>query len=122
MEQQNNINNFDTLLKSAGDFAETKIELWKLKLIDKTSDTISSIVSRVIVLIFALLFFIILNIGLALWVGELAGKNYLGFFIVGGFYALVCLIIYALKNKFIKTPVTNMMLKKMLTPHDYGNN
>jgi len=56
----------------------------------------------------------ILNIGLAIWIGELLGQMYLGFFVVGGFYALIAIILHLFRNSWLKKPVSSMIIKKML--------
>jgi len=74
----------------------------------------SNLVSWLIVLIFAVLFFLILNIGVALWLGELLGKSYYGFFIVAGFYALLALIFSIFRKQLIKNPVNNSIIEQVL--------
>ena len=60
-------------------------------------------------LVVVLLIFIT-SIGLSLWVGEMLGKTYYGFFIVAGVYMLVALILYAGRNQLIKHPVKNAVI------------
>ena len=55
-----------------------------------------------------------LNIGLALIIGEWLGVTYLGFLILAGFYALTGLVFYFNKNSWLKTPVNNRIIKKIL--------
>ena len=111
---ENQPNTFATLFENAGDYLETRLDLLKLQAINKSSDVVSSVVSRVTILVLVAFAFFILNIGLALWVGEMVGRMHLGFFIVAGFYLLIALIIHLFKNTWIKEPVTTMLIKKML--------
>ena len=60
------------------------------------------------------LFFITLNFGIALWLGDLIGKIHYGFFVVAGFYALIGLILYIFRNKWIKKPLNDSMINEML--------
>jgi len=60
----------DELFSEAKDYIETKTELLKLKMADKTSDVISSATSGIVIIIAILFFFTLLNIGIALWIGE----------------------------------------------------
>ena len=50
---------------------------------------------------------------LALWIGELVGKLYFGFFIVAAFYVLVALLLHYLPG-LIKSPVNDAIILKML--------
>jgi hypothetical protein len=55
-----------------------------------------------------------LNLGIALWLGELLGKTYFGFFIVAAFYILAGLIVHLFMNKKIKRQVGDALVKRML--------
>jgi hypothetical protein len=104
----------EELLASAETYGKTNVELIKLKTVDKVADGASSMVAWAAVIIALVLFFITLNFGIALLVGELAGKPYLGFLIVAAFYGVVGLILYLFKDKWIKKPLNNSMINNML--------
>jgi hypothetical protein len=55
-----------------------------------------------------------LNFGVALWLGSLMGENYLGFFTVAAFYALIGIILFIFRNKWIKKPLNDSMINHML--------
>jgi hypothetical protein len=104
----------ETLIQRAEDFSKTSIKLFKLKAIDKTSEIVSGLASWLVVIILIALFFMILNIGIALWIGEMLGKAYYGFFILAGFYAIMALIIQIFSNRWIKKPVRNSIISQLL--------
>ena len=104
----------EAIVGKAAEYAEARAKLLKLKVVDKTSDTASDIASSGVSLLFILFFVLIASIGLALFLGELLGKNYYGFFVVAGVYGLVGLIIYANRKSFIKRPVSNFLIGKIL--------
>ena len=103
-----------TLLEKAENYSKTTIELFKLHAIDKSADVLSSLVSRIAVLMAVALFILIINIGIALWIGKLLGESYYGFFVIGGFYALIAILLYTFEHQLIKTPVSNSIIKQML--------
>jgi len=111
---ENQPHSIGSLFQHAGDYLETRLDLLKLKAISKSSDAASSVVSGLTVLLIGSFAIILLNIGLALWIGELLGRAYLGFFVVAGFYALVALILHIFRNSWVKRPVSSMIIKKML--------
>lgn len=113
MENQET-NHIESLFEKAGDYLETRLELTKLKAVDKSSDVISTIVSRIIVLLVFILFIIIVNIGLALLLGELLGKLYYGFFVLAGFYLITGLIFTAYRKKWFKEPLADKLIQKFL--------
>ena len=103
----------ESLFEKAGDYVETRIDLLKLKAADSSSDVISSLVSRLAVVWVGAVFFILLNIGIALLLGEALGRSYYGFFVLSGFYLITGLILNAFKRKWIKQPIADKMIKKL---------
>ena len=106
--------NIESLFANAGEYLETKAELWKLKMVDKTSSAVSSIVEKVVLFFLGLMFFILLNIALALLIGYWLGHSFWGFFIMAAFYAVAGLLIHSLRDKLIKTPVANSIIQKFI--------
>ena len=104
----------DTLFERAENFGKTSIELFKLKTIDKTSEIVSVLASKLIMIIIASLFFIILNIGIAIWLGEILGKSFYGFFVLSGFYALLAVVILIFRNRWIKRPIRNSIISQLI--------
>ena len=112
MEEQSGL--IESLIEKGEQYGKTTLELLKLKTLDKSADVVSNLVSWLIVFIFAVLFFLILNIGVALWLGELLGKSYYGFFVVSGFYALLSLIFGIFRKQIVKNPVNNSIITQVL--------
>ena len=112
MEKQ--LEHFNDLIERADTYAKTSVDLLKLKTIDKVADGTSGFVAWVAVLIAVILFFITLNFGIALWLGAILEKIYLGFFIVAGFYAVLGFVLYLFRNKWIKKPLNDSMVNEML--------
>jgi hypothetical protein len=111
----NNITqNVETLYESAKTYAETNIEIAKLKAMNKGADLFASFVTRVLSLTAIIIFSLFVNIALSLYLGELFGKSYLGFLAVSGFYLLVYFVIGMFRNPLIKTPIVNLILAKLL--------
>jgi hypothetical protein len=104
----------ETLLERAEDYGKTSIKLLKLKTIDKSAEIISTLISWIVVITLVAMFFMILNIGIALWIGELLGKSFYGFFIVAGFYALLGITIKIFSNKWIKKPISNSIISQLV--------
>lgn len=112
MDEQSSL--IESLIEKGEQYGKTTIELLKLKTLDKSADVASNLVSWLIVVIFAVLFFLILNIGVALWLGELLGKSYYGFFAVSGFYALLAIVFALFRKQFIKDPVNDSIISQVL--------
>lgn len=114
METTNISNNVDVLIERAGDYLETRLDLLKLRAADRSADIISSFASKLIVLLVMSVFFIILNIGIALYIGEMTGRLYYGFFIVAGFYFIAGLITYGMRHRWLKDPFADKVIHKLL--------
>lgn len=99
----------ESLFETAEQYGKTSLNLIKLKAIDKASELISTVLSWVIVIIVLALFFIVLNIGIALWLGEMLGKTYYGFFIVAGIYAVLGIIFLL----WVQKPINNSIISKL---------
>src|SRR5271154_1427741 len=102
------------LIDKSKDFLDTKIELAKLKTIDRSADILSSVVVMVSMLFIGTLVIILFSIGLALLLGTMLGAYHNGFFVVGGLYAIVLLILYIQRDKWIKSPISKQLINKML--------
>ena len=106
--------NIDILLSDAGDFIETRTTLWRLKAIESLADVSGELVSGLSMIVIVSFVIITFSIGFALLIGDWLGKSYYGFFIMGGFYTIVALIIYARRSRWVKDPFSNMLIRKIL--------
>jgi hypothetical protein len=111
---EDNTKLLEALLESATEYTKTTIELVKLKTLDKTTDVVSSLVPQSLVFILVSTFLLFLNLGLALWLGDILGKAFYGFFVVAAFYILVGSIIHLFLHKWIKRHVGNYIVKRIL--------
>jgi hypothetical protein len=104
----------ESLLETASDYGKTSFELIKLKTLEKTTEVVSSLVPHSIVVIFTSIFLLFLNLGLALFIGDLLGKGYLGFLAVSSFYILAALFIHFIMRSRIKKSVGDYFIKQVL--------
>jgi len=114
MKEETISESISSLFNDTGKYIEAKTELWKLKAADKTTEVAASLASQLILLCIIFMVLILLSTALALLIGKWLGEIYYGFFIVAGFYALLGLIIYASRDKIIKTPLYNIIINKIL--------
>ncbi len=109
MEEKANI--LESLLERAEDYGKTSLELFKLRMLNKILNVVSSIISRSSAILFFLMCFLAGTIGVAFLLGDVMGKLWYGFFIIAGFYGLIGFVIYLLMNKWIKKVVSKFILK-----------
>ncbi|MEO8086798.1 MAG: phage holin family protein [Bacteroidota bacterium] len=104
----------ETLFEKTEGYVKTTIDLFRLRAIDKSADVISTFVSKIAFVLIGFFILVILNIGLALWLGEVLGKSYYGFFVVSAFYALVAAILYFSHSQLFKKPVKESIIIQMM--------
>jgi hypothetical protein len=114
IQTEDSIDSVEELFQRTGEYLETRVDLVKLKAIDKSSDVISSLAASIVMILVFLLFILSVNIGVAIWIGDSLGKTFYGFFIVAGFYAIVGLILFLVKDKWIKGPVSKLIIEKVI--------
>jgi hypothetical protein len=95
-------------------FGKTSLELVKLKGLETTTVVVTTLIWRFSVIITLSLFTLVLNIGIALWLGELLGKSYYGFFVVAGFYLLTGLVLHFFLHNWIKKPLSELIITQAL--------
>ena len=111
---ENNSSTIEILFERVEDYTRTTIDLVKLTAVDKTADILSSLLSRLTVSIVFVMFGFLVNVGLSFWIGELVGKIYYGFFIVSSIYLVLAIVLYIVKDKVLKMPISNFIIVKML--------
>ena len=104
----------ETLFEKGEAYGKTSLELAKLKSLETTTHVVTSLISRMSVILMLLLFGLVLNIGIALMLGEFLGKSYYGFFIVAAFYLLAGLVLHFFLLKWIKKPVSELIIIQAL--------
>ncbi|MBW6459191.1 MAG: hypothetical protein K0B08_01345 [Bacteroidales bacterium] len=110
---EENTNLIESLLEKAGDYGKTRFELVKLKALDKATDVVSSLIPHAVILILFASFMLLVNFGIAFWLGEILGNNYYGFFVMAGFYVITGLVLQFFFHKKIKNLVWNYMVKQV---------
>lgn len=104
----------EMLLEKAEDCGKTTLELVKLKAINSSADVISSFAVKITLITVIALFLFIINMGVALWIGDLLGKSYYGFFVVAAFYGLLAILLRSYMHRWIKVPISNFIIAQML--------
>ncbi len=104
----------ETLYEKGGQYAKTAIQLTKLKSLETTTVVATAVVSRLSVIVMMSLFALVLNIGIALYLGEALGKIYYGFFIVAAFYFISGMVLHLFLKKWIQKPLSDFIIKEVL--------
>lgn len=111
---EDNAKSLELLLEKAVEFGKTTFELEKLKALDKSTAVASSLIPHSFVILLIASFLLFLNLGIALWLSEILGRIFYGFFIVGAFYVVASLIIRFFMLKWLKKIIRNYLIKQAL--------
>ncbi len=103
-----------TLFERAEDYSKTTIKLFQLNAVDKTAEIVSSLFSLLIVVMTVVLSVVIISIGAAFYIGDLLGETFYGFFIIGAFYMLLAILFHVFREKLLKYPVSNSIIKQLM--------
>jgi hypothetical protein len=110
---ENQTSSIESIFERIKSYGETRFELIKLKAIDKSSSFVSVLITYLVVFVIFGCVFLFLNIGIALLIGDWLGESYYGFLILAAIYAVVGFVLLKNRDKWVKTPVVNMMVKGM---------
>jgi hypothetical protein len=112
MEEQETV--IESLVENVEKYTATTIELAKLKSILKTSDVLSNVAVTIVLLVMAFLAVVFLSIGAAFWLGELLGSVYMGFLLVAAFYAFTGIVLFLLRKRLLKGPISNALINHFI--------
>lgn len=104
----------ELLLKRAEDYVITSLALLQLHSIAKLADLASTLMSRLIVFSLLALSLLIMSLGAALWIGQLMGAAFYGFLVIGFLYCLLAIILFLLKDIWIKKALNNAIIVRLL--------
>ena len=101
------------------EYADARLELFKLQGVKLLSKSLSMFIWLTIVLFFA--FFILLFLGLlfAYWIAEKTGSNTIGFASAAGLFIVILLLVFSFINVWFQTPISNTIIREALD--DDGN-
>lgn len=103
----------EMLYEKAEQYAKTTLEVYRLKTIDKVTDVFASVASRFAILAVLALFFVLLTVGMALFLGEVLGKNYYGFFALALFYGLMAIVLIKNRKKWLDDKLNNYLINEI---------
>ena len=103
-------------------YAEVRVNLMKLKLAEKMSRLLGTLVAAIAVGIALLLFFSFASIGVAILVGKWLGNLWLGFVILGAFYLLAGLIVWRSRRSLIQIPAMNAIIQQLFEEDSHEKN
>lgn len=99
------------------EYVNVRMDAVKLSTAEKTSKAIAGALAFAVALQFLMLFLIFASFALAYAFAEWTGELYWGFLIVAGIYLVLGIIIWMAREKILRIPLMNAMLRQMHTGH-----
>ncbi len=112
MEEPNNL--IDPLLEKMEAYGRIIFKLHKYKAIEKMADISSTLLIKIMAVILLFLFLCCISVGMCLWLGELLGKSYYGFFCVSLIYGITGLIFLIFKNLRFKNRLYSFIISLII--------
>lgn len=103
----------EMLIEKIEEYAKTSVELYKLRAIDKGTDVFTSFITRVVIISIIALFFLLITIGLSLYLGDVLGKNYYGFFTVAGIYFIIGGLLFLFRASLLEVPLNDFIVRQI---------
>jgi hypothetical protein len=100
----------ESLVEHVETYTRATVDLAKLHVVQKGSDILANIAVTIVLIVLSALVLVFISIGAALWIGELLGSAYYGFFIVAGFYLVLALLIYLMRDRIVKKPISDSII------------
>jgi hypothetical protein len=104
----------EALYERVEKYSTLNIKLAKLKAIETASKVAITLIAKLSVVVVLIIFVLVLNTGVALFLGECLGKLYYGFFIVALFYLILGIILHFFLHKWLKKPISSMIISQIL--------
>lgn len=103
----------EELFDKLKDYIDTTVDLFKLKSIKKVSGFLSTFTIAIILLGVSFLVLMLLSIGFALLIGAWLGKMYYGFFVMGGIFIIIGLVLYSRRKKWLKITISDKLIQEL---------
>lgn len=104
----------NTIFDQAEQYIKTSMELYTLRVTGKVAKIVSTLVTQLVIGVLAMIVLFMLSMFLAFWIGDMLGRAYLGFLIIGGVIGAVTWILFLMRDKLIRKPVMNDIISEIL--------
>ena len=118
MESQKLSTNFNEISENVKSYISLKTDLLKLTLTEKLSLIISALLITIILFLVFLFISMFVSIAFIFWFRDHAGPLYVGALIVAGFYLIIGIVIFLLRNTLFIDPLVSQISKILLEEED----
>ena len=110
---EENKNTSERLVGAVGDWIETYRNLITVRVVEHASQGASVSILSILTLLVVVFVLFFLGLGSAWWMGEKLENMKAGFFIVGGVYGALLIIILIMAKKILIPGIRNLIIRKI---------
>jgi Putative Actinobacterial Holin-X, holin superfamily III len=114
MESPKFSENIIDLIDQVKNYVKLRINLFKLNMTEKMATLTTTLLISVIFFIIFLFFTLFLSLAFIFWFREYIGAAYIGALIVAGFYILLGIVVFLLRDKLFLNRVVTQISKILL--------
>ena len=108
----------EELADTVKEYVNNRIESAKLTVAEKGSAVVAVLIAGLIIAAIFTFFIVFAGVAFALLLGGWMGKTWAGFLIVAGLYLLLGIVIWAARDKLIRQPIMNALIKQLFGQED----
>lgn len=101
----------EDLFEKTKEYVNTRIELFKLKSINKSAIILSAVIMAMILSVLALLVLVLISLGVAKGINALLGTDAWGYIIMAVIYIITGIIVFVNRRKLLQKPFSNWLIK-----------
>jgi hypothetical protein len=108
----------ESLVERLREYVNTRIAQVKLSVAEKISKVAALVIALLMAALVFFLFLVLASIAGAIAIGQQLDNMWLGFLIMAGIILFICILIWILKDKLIRVPIMNMLVKALFDKED----
>lgn len=112
----------DQIFESLTGYLEARIKLIRIEIKEEISESLARLIVFLLIGIFAIIAFVLISIGLSLWLGSLVESTFAGFFMLSLFYIFIVVGLVLLQKSDKLDNMSKILLNHIFTPKQKKEN
>ncbi len=108
----------EELVVHVKEYMNNRINTVKLNTAEKGSKLMANMITMAVSILIFGLFVLFISLALAFVIGKAIGELYWGFLIVSGFYLILGILVFVFREKLLRLPILNALLKQLFKGED----
>lgn len=103
----------ESLVERLKEYVNTRIAQVKLSVAEKISKVAALMIAVLMAALVFVLFLVLISIAVAIAIGQQLNNMWLGFLIMAGIILFTGILLWTLRDKLIRLPIMNMLVKAL---------